>query len=153
MLHPITEGLHMASKKRSDSAEKQLKATVKKLRSKLDRADAREERLRSKAARLEETATELEAQVKKLKKRNKRLEKTARPAERQKSAVTKEPSIVPEAATPPLATVDPSLADTSQPAAGPDASWTVVQLRAEARSRGLTGLSGKSKAQLLDALG
>ena len=34
----------------------------------------------------------------------------------------------------------------------PDETWTVVQLRAEARARGLTGMSSKTKAQLLTAL-
>jgi hypothetical protein len=34
----------------------------------------------------------------------------------------------------------------------PDATWSVVQLRAEARARGLTGMSNKTKAQLLNAL-
>ena len=34
----------------------------------------------------------------------------------------------------------------------PDETWSVVQLRAEARARGLTGMSDKTKAQLLAAL-
>ena len=34
----------------------------------------------------------------------------------------------------------------------PDESWTVVRLRAEARDRNLTGMSGKSKAELIEAL-
>jgi peptidoglycan hydrolase CwlO-like protein len=34
----------------------------------------------------------------------------------------------------------------------PDETWSVVQLRAEARTRGLTGMSNKTKAQLLAAL-
>ena len=34
----------------------------------------------------------------------------------------------------------------------PDQTWTVVQLRAEARARGLVGMSNKSKAELLAAL-
>ena len=34
----------------------------------------------------------------------------------------------------------------------PDKTWTVVQLRAEARARGLTGTSKKTKSQLLAAL-
>lgn len=34
----------------------------------------------------------------------------------------------------------------------PDKSWTVVQLRAEARSRGLVGMSNKQKSVLLNAL-
>ena len=34
----------------------------------------------------------------------------------------------------------------------PDETWSVTQLRAEARARGLTGMSNKTKAQLLTAL-
>jgi hypothetical protein len=34
----------------------------------------------------------------------------------------------------------------------PDDSWTVADLRAEAKRRGLTGYSGKTKAQLLAEL-
>jgi lysophospholipase len=34
----------------------------------------------------------------------------------------------------------------------PDETWSVVQLRAEARARGLTGMSNKTKAQLVAAL-
>jgi chromosome segregation ATPase len=34
----------------------------------------------------------------------------------------------------------------------PDQTWSVVQLRAEARARGLTGMSNKTKAQLITAL-
>jgi hypothetical protein len=34
----------------------------------------------------------------------------------------------------------------------PDETWTVVQLRAEANARGLTGMSDKTKEQLLAAL-
>lgn len=34
----------------------------------------------------------------------------------------------------------------------PDESWTVVQLRAEARARGLVGMSNKPKAHLLAAM-
>ena len=34
----------------------------------------------------------------------------------------------------------------------PDETWSVARLRAEARTRGLTGMSNKTKAQLLAAL-
>ncbi|MGB3187772.1 MAG: hypothetical protein WBG36_15405 [Ornithinimicrobium sp.] len=34
----------------------------------------------------------------------------------------------------------------------PDESWSVVQLRAEARARGITGMSKAKKADLIDAL-
>lgn len=36
--------------------------------------------------------------------------------------------------------------------ATPDATWTVVQLRAEAGSRGISGVSRMRKAELLEAL-
>ena len=45
-------------------------------------------------------------------------------------------------------TVPPSVDEV----AVPDETWTVIQLRAEARARGLTGLSNTTKAQLLAAL-
>ena len=38
-------------------------------------------------------------------------------------------------------------------AVSPDDSWTVAQLREEARTRGLAGMSRKNKAELLAALG
>jgi hypothetical protein len=34
----------------------------------------------------------------------------------------------------------------------PNETWSVAQLRAEPRTRGLTGMSNKTKAQLLTAL-
>jgi|GEM_PF-2965279 len=36
--------------------------------------------------------------------------------------------------------------------AGPDESWTVARLRAEARARGIVGYSRLTKAQILEAL-
>ena len=116
----------MTAKKPSVSAKKELTTTIKQLRSKLDRADHEMKRLKSKAARLKKNNTELETQVKNLKKANKRLEKASTPA------------------------LSPTV---TSPTVSPDASWTVVQLRAEARTRGLPGLSRKTKAELLAALG
>ena len=46
-------------------------------------------------------------------------------------------------------TTEPS---TAYGLSAPDKTWTVVQLRAEAHARGLTGMSGKTKKQLLAAL-
>ena len=43
-------------------------------------------------------------------------------------------------------------AATADGVAVPDQTWSVVQLRAEARARGLVGLSNKPKAELLAAL-
>jgi hypothetical protein len=49
----------------------------------------------------------------------------------------------------------PSGRPTAGPTGGvtaPDETWSVVRLRAEARARGLTGMSNKTKPQLLAAL-
>lgn len=125
----------MAAKKKQ-SAEKELKATVKKLRSRLERAEARAERWKKKAGQHAKSADAAQAQVKKLAKRNKRLE--------EQSA---------RGAADEVHTSSPVSVDTAARSNGvPDDTWTVVQLRTEARDRGLTGLSGKSKAQLLEAL-
>ena len=52
-----------------------------------------------------------------------------------------------------LASVTPVAESTTvDVVAVPDETWSVVQLRAEARARGLTGMSNKTKAQLLTAL-
>lgn len=127
-------------KQQSTSEEKELKRAAKRLRTELERSDARVEHWKQKAGRAEEKVAELQTKVKKLTKKLRRA--TAVPAEPVESA---EPARRPELVAVP---------EPGAPAASttPDASWTVVQLRAEARSRGLTGLSGKTKAQLLDAL-
>ena len=52
-----------------------------------------------------------------------------------------------------LASVTPVAESTTvDVVAVPDETWSFVQLRAEARARGLTGMSNKTKAQLLTAL-
>ena len=129
----------MPPKKRAVSNEKQLKATIKKLRSEVERADAKAGRYKKKADRLQKTADESKAQVAKL---SKRLDKATKPAKAGKARTTTEQQD------------EPGTTDATSPSAAPavDSSWTVLQLRAEARSRGLTGMSNKSKAQLLDAL-
>lgn len=46
----------------------------------------------------------------------------------------------------------PSESAPAEATSTPDKTWTVAQLRAEARARGITGMSNKPKAQLLAAL-
>ena len=133
----------MAKKKGSVAADKDLKATVKTLRSDLATTKAKLKQAKKKAARLERSLSDSKSQVKKLKKASTRSRESVPPVA-ESSAV--EPSA--DSAAP---------AEISQPASStrdvtPDDSWTVVQLRAAARSRGLTGLSGKPKADLLSAL-
>ena len=125
----------MSAKKRS-SAEKDLEKTVRKLRAQLERSDAKAKHWKKKAGQADKAVASSQARVKKL---ERRLDKAAAPTTRP----VEEPAV-------PEGTAVPE--EPSATAAGPDSSWTVVQLRAEARSRGLTGLSNKPKAQLLDAL-
>jgi len=119
----------VAAKKKS-ATDKQLKGEVKKLRAKLERAEAKAERWKNRARQNEKVAAESQATAKKLRKR---LEK--------------------ESAGPGPDAQPTASASVAKNGVTPDDTWTVVRLRSEARSRGLTGLSGKSKAQLLEILG
>ena len=137
----------MTASKRSASDDKDLKATVKKLRARLDKAEASAKRWKKEARLQKEAAARSDRQVKKL---SKRLDKASRPVE------SAEGGTRPKVARPQVIVNPDAPSTTDAPASAassPDATWTVLQLRAEARSRGLTGLSRKSKAELLTALG
>jgi chromosome segregation ATPase len=125
----------MPAKKRS-SAEKDLEKTVRKLRAQLERSDAKAKHWKKKAGQADKAVATSQTRVKKL---ERRLEKASAPAARSVEE--------------PAASEETAVSEEPSATAGPDSSWTVVQLRAEARSRGLSGLSNKSKAQLLEALG
>ena len=134
----------MATKKARSSTEKQRKATVRKLEARLESADAKAARWKKKAKRTQAEVATLEARVTKL---EKKLAK-ARETGREPSAPVDEPAQVPAITLTPPEGVDLR----EEASSTPDPSWTVVRLRAEARSRGLTGVSGKSKAELIAAL-
>jgi hypothetical protein len=145
------EGLPVASKKKSAPSDKQLRATVEKLRSTLERTEAKVEKWRTEARRQEKVVADLEGRLKKANKRARKLAAVTpgsagkRSPARRKKAPQDEP-VLPEAAP----TGDgPTPREDHEV---PDDTWTVVRLRAEARSRGLAGLSNKSKADLLAAL-
>jgi hypothetical protein len=121
----------MGTKKKSSSSEKQLKATIKQLKAALKRADAEASRWQKKAKRHQAAFAASQKRVTK-------LEKKLAEARRTPSQST--------------ANGDELPSPTGQPTAAPDVSWTVVRLRAEARARGLTGLSSKPKAEILAAL-
>jgi hypothetical protein len=145
--HSLTKEPSVAKKKRSSTPEKALKGTVKGLRTKLERAEARAERWKARAGRFEKAAAESRTQVRKL---TKRFEKAATGP------------LMPRADPPhtssrshgeaPGPSAPDSQGSARRPATAPDASWTVARLRDEARSRGLTGYSGRTKAQLLELL-
>lgn len=132
----------MAAKKARSSSEKKMKATIHKLEAKLEREEA-------KAARWKERTKQTQAEVVALNARAAKLDRklaTTRDAAPQPAPVLEEP-VTPLALRTPASSLP-----TERTPSTPDANWTVAQLRAEARSRGLTGLSAKSKAQLIAAL-
>jgi hypothetical protein len=128
----------MAKKKSKAAPDNGDKATIKKLRSDLASAQDKRDRWKKRAVKAEATAADLQSRLKVTEKSLKKARK-ARPAPAAASA--------PAAATAPTPEDEPALESVA-----PDAEWTVAQLRAEARRRGLTGLSNKPKAQLLAAL-
>ncbi len=130
----------MAAKKAKPSSAKQLRATVKRLEAKFKRADAKATRWKKKAKQYEAAAASSSARASKL---EAKLAKARRPTGQSHASPGVEvPAVVPSE----------SAISTVQPTNTPNDSWTVVELRAEARSRGLTGLSRKSKAELIAAL-
>ena len=116
--------------KKSGAKQQELKQTLSNLRAqltktekKLAKATKRAERWKKEAKAQEKSAARAGAQTEKL--RQERSEDVVAPA--------------------------PVQAD-AKGVAAPDESWTVAQLRAEARARGMSGMSNKPKAHLLDAL-
>ena len=79
-----------------------------------------------------------------------RAEKLRHKLDRATAALKPAPATKPKKAPAPGdSTPEPS---TAYGLTTPDETWTVVQLRAEAHARGLTGMSDKTKEQLLAAL-
>jgi lysophospholipase len=119
----------VAAKKKAAPAKKGLKETVAQLRSRLARAEAKAKRWKERSGGFRAAAANAEARTKKLEKRLKKAQRQpapALPADRDR--------------------VPPPVRAT---ASSPDSTWTVARLRAEARSRGVTGYSRKTKVQLL----
>ena len=134
----------MTEKKKLQAQVKKLKAKVSKLRDELERADAKTARWKAAARQSDDTIASLE----------KRVAKRDKQIARAKQPVASEPE-APSLAQPLSSDEDLPLTSAVAPetgAAGPDASWTVAELRAEAHTRGLSGMSRKTKAELLDAL-
>lgn len=154
------------AKSKTGSAAKRSQTEVRELRAQLKRAQKETERWKRKAAQLEKAHA---AAVAEAEKRTKQRDKARRRLQQPALAAWAEPTasgpVNPapvgvaappmdgapdQAAVAELVVPDPSA--TSEGVAQPDESWTVARLREEARARGLTGVSGKTKAQLLDAL-
>jgi peptidoglycan hydrolase CwlO-like protein len=117
-----------------------LRGQLTKAQTKLAKAEDRVKRWKEEAAAARTAASRSDARAEKLQKKLDRATDAIQPTK----AV--EPTAAAAAGVP---TDQPTTAEGLTP---PDESWTVAELRAEARARGLTGISNMPKAQLLDAL-
>jgi hypothetical protein len=134
----------MPTKQGRSASEKQARARVRKLEAKLERAEAKATRWKAEAKRAQAQVATLTARTAKL---DKKLAKVGDTASRPTPKRYQEP------VAPPASPATEGAVPSHQSLTTADASWTVAQLRAEARARGLTGLSNKPKAELLAALG
>jgi hypothetical protein len=116
------------------AAEDQLKASAKKLKGQLVTVEKAAEKLATKAKDRLPAPSDVKPDLPGVRRR----------LQHATSTVTKRKNAAPApAAAPPRA---------PGPASRPDDSWTVVDLRAEAKRRGMVGYSRMSKAQLLAEL-
>ena len=119
------------------------KAEVEQLRSRLEKAEGKADRWKARAGRYEKDAVELRAELKKVTERLDEAASRAAGTAADTAVGVDEADEASEAA--PVRPTEPAHAQ-------PDSSWTVVRLRAEARSRGITGVTTKPKAELLALL-
>ena len=128
--------------KANDELKKALagvRGQLTKTNTKLAKATEKAERWKKEAAAHRTAAARSDARAEKLQNKLDRAEAALRPASATRPQQTDSAA----------ATTD---ASTAFGLTAPDKTWTVVQLRAEAHARGLTGMSGKTKDQLLAAL-
>ena len=128
------------STKDRSAKEQQALARVRKLEAKLEPQD-RARRWKKEAKRNRAEVATLTTRAAKL---DRKLTKARDAASR--------PAPAPGKPVPPTASPAAAATGSGRSSVAPDDSWTVPQLRAEARARGLTGLSNKPKAELLAAL-
>ena len=128
-------------KSQSDPVEKQWKARLKKLEARLASAEKSAGKWKTRAKKHQADAAGLKSELTAVRRR---LDKATASAAKWKDRAKAAPSAP-----------APQLAPRTAPetVAGPDESWTVTRLRAEARARGVAGYSRKTKAQLLADLG
>jgi lysophospholipase len=140
----------MAKKQKSamSAAEKQLRSAVKKLQTQLATAEKSTEKWKSRAKDNKSVASGFRTELTALRRR---LEKAEGSVTKWKDRAKKPvPAMAPAASAP--APTSATSAPAPVKANDPDDSWTVADLRAEARRRGVTGYSRKTKAELIHAL-
>jgi len=151
---PTDERRHVKTRKqkraieKSNAKQKELEKTISTLRGQLTRT---QKKLAKASERAERWKAEARAHEKSASRANARAEKLHQKLD--KASVASKPgqdTAAPAKATAPNRPVtEPTNADG---VTVPDETWSVVQLKAEARARGLVGMSNKPKAHLLAAL-
>ena len=130
----------------SSAKQKELKKSISTLRGQLTVTEKKLTKARDQAERWK---TEAKAQRKTASRAGARAEKLQQKLDRASAALEPAQATAPiEAAASGRPVAEPTTADG---VTLPDETWSVVQLRAEARARELVGLSNKKKAQLLAA--
>lgn len=137
-----------------------LEARVKKLEAALESAEAKAAQWKKKAKKDRADAAASSAKASKLEKKldkaRRSVPKASVGVSRPTLAVAPDAPAQPDEVAPPVEVVEVETPVESAPSAaskaGPDDSWTVTALRAEARARGIAGYSRKSKAELIAAL-
>lgn len=117
-----------------------VRSQLTKTETKLNKANAKAERYKKEAAAQRTAAARADARAETLQKKLARATAALKPVQATRP---------PKAATSKRSPAKPATVDGLTI---PDQTWTVVQLRAEAHARGITGLSNKPKPQLLAAL-
>jgi len=131
----------------SSAKHKELEKSLSTLRGKLTKT---EKMLAKATERTERWKTEAKAQKKSASRAGARAEKLQKKLDSASAALEPVQASAPlEAAAAGRPAAEPTTVDGMTV---PDETWTVVQLRAEARARGLVGMSNKPKAELLAAL-
>lgn len=136
-----------APAKKSSVSKAELKSSLSTTRTQLTKTEAKLAKARDKTERWKKEAT---AQRKAAARAGARVEKLQQKLDRAADTVAPTQSSEPVEAVAAGRPVTQSTAPDG--VIVPDESWTVVQLRAEARARGLVGVSNTPKARLLAAL-
>ena len=139
----------MATKKAKSDSTKAVKAQVKKLRSELASAESKRDRWKKRAIKAEAAAADFQTRLKVAEKSLKKATKVRAPA--MPASPSEAPAATADVPAAPSVGESPATEGAAD-AREPDASWTVTELRAEARRRGIVGMSRKPKAEVLAAL-
>lgn len=116
-------------------AEDQLKAGAKKFQEQLVTVEKAVEKLATKAKERLPAPADVKAEIPEVRRR---VQQAAASVTRRKGGGPR-----------PVAAASTAAPSTSSTSSTPDDSWSVADLRAEAKRRGMTGYSRKTKAQLL----